>query len=113
MVTIVFIFIGLMFDTAHNSLVTQLLASSVKDFRVDCTLLVASLQMYIPLLGAANISQGHPTSKRLQHSLVFLIIPALSTSLKHTGITITKMAAASPLHQTGNGESYLKQNCPL
>jgi hypothetical protein len=49
----------------------------------------------------------------LQQSLVFLIIPALSTSLKHTGITVTKMAAVSPLHQTGDGESYLKQNCPL
>jgi len=34
-------------------------------------------------------------------------------SLKLTGITVTKMAAASPLHQTGDGERYLKQNCPV
>jgi hypothetical protein len=69
--------------------------------------------MYILLLGAADISQGHPNSKLLQQTLVFLIIPALSTSLKHTGITVTKIAAASSLHQTGNGESYLEQNSPL
>ena len=63
--------------------------------------------MYILLLGAADISQGHPASKLLQQSLVFLIIRAMSTSLKHTGITVTNMAAASPLHQTGDGERVI------
>jgi hypothetical protein len=54
------------------------------------------LQMWILLLGAADISHGHPASKHLQQSLDFLIIPALSTSVKHPGITVSKMAAASP-----------------
>jgi response regulator RpfG family c-di-GMP phosphodiesterase len=69
--------------------------------------------MWILLLGAANISQVHSACKHLQQSLVFVIIPALSTSLKLTGITVTKMTAASPLHQIGDGERYLKQNCPV
>jgi len=112
-VTTVFILIGLLYDTAHNSLVTLLLASSVKDFCECLSLLFASLQMWILLLRAADISHGHPASKLLQQGLVSLIISAFSMSLKHTGITVTKMAAASPLHQTGDSERYLKQNCPV
>ena len=110
--TTALVLIGLMSDTAHNSSITQFLAFCVKDFHVDFSLLIASLQMCILLLSAADISHGHPASKHLQKSLVFLIIPALSTSLKQTGITVTKMAAAYSLHQTGDGERCLKQNCP-
>jgi uncharacterized membrane protein len=95
-VTTALVLIGLMSDTAHNSSVTQFLASCVKDFPVDFSLLIASLQMWILLLGAADISHAHAASKHLQQSLVFLIISALSTSLKQTGITVTKMAVASP-----------------
>ena len=40
-------------------------------------------------MGAVDISQGHPASKRLQQSLVFLIISALLTSIKHRGIIVT------------------------
>jgi len=69
--------------------------------------------MWILLLGAVDISHGHPSSKYLQQSLVFLIIPALSTSLKHRGITVNKMAAASPLHQTGDGEEVFETELSL
>jgi chemotaxis receptor (MCP) glutamine deamidase CheD len=61
-VTVSLILIGLIYNTAHNSLVTQLLASCVKDFHLDFSLLICSLQMWILPVGTANTSQGHPVS---------------------------------------------------
>jgi len=65
--------------------------------------------MWILLVGAANTSQGHPVSKLLQQNLLSLVI----SSTKHTGVLVTNMAPVSPLHQNGDDESYLKQNCPV
>jgi hypothetical protein len=33
--------------------------------------------------------------------------------MKIWGITATKMAPVYPLHQTGDDERYLKENCPV
>ena len=96
-------------NTAHNSSVKHHLASCAQDSYVEFSLLIVFLQMWILILGVADISQGHAASKLLRQSLVFLTIP----SIKHTGIIVIKMAAASPLHQTGDGERYMKQNCPV
>jgi hypothetical protein len=57
--------------------------------------------MWLLLVGAANTSQGHPFFKLSQQSLLSLII----SSTKHTGITVTKMAPVSPLHQIGEMET--------
>jgi hypothetical protein len=65
--------------------------------------------MLILLVGAANTSQGHPVSKLLQQTLLSLLI----SSTKHIDVTVTKMAPVSPLHQIGDEERYLKQNCPV
>jgi len=65
--------------------------------------------MWILLVGAANTSQGHPASKLLQQSLLSPLI----SSTKHMDVTATKMAPVSPLHQIGDDERYLKQNCPV
>jgi hypothetical protein len=108
-VTIALILNGLIYNTAHNSLVTQLLASCVKDFHVDFSFLIGSLQMWILLVGAASTSLGHPFSKLLQQSLHS---PLISSTI-HMYITVTKMASVSPLHQIGDDERYLKQSCPV
>jgi len=65
--------------------------------------------MWILLVGAANTSLGHTFSKPLQQSLLSLLI----SSTEHMGITVTKMAPVSPLHQIGDDERYLKQNCSV
>jgi hypothetical protein len=44
-VTIALILSGLIYNTVHNCLVAKLLASCVKDFHVDFSLLIGSLQM--------------------------------------------------------------------
>jgi len=65
--------------------------------------------MWILLVGAANSSQGQPVSKLLQQGLLSILI----SSTKHIGVTVTKMTPVSPLHQIGDDESCLKQNCPV
>jgi len=74
-VTISLILIGLICNTAHNSLVTYLLASFVKDCHADFSLLIGSLQMCILLVGAANTTQGHPVSNFFQQSVLSKFLP--------------------------------------